>query len=235
MGLEKALTFPVRIQVEDQKLEQVAECHESLKKYFQSEGELPFQVIARVSPVYRNEFGILGYLEFSRMQYGPGKTIPHFMLEHIPAEILLPDNTLKPGNVIYIDQLLGVHEVPESLIKSLETGSRKKSKRAQIFVHDFKINYDSPEDLSKPQFEGIPFEEENYYVAYRPNAHFVDISDKEAFASRVKLDFAIVLKHLFRMQEWLRYAKSQGWNARKLEYSPISADMIKAGSPLLLE
>jgi hypothetical protein len=235
MDLEKVLGFPADIKYEDKALVQVAPAHESLRNYFEYDEELPIQVITRVSPVYRNEFGIFGYVEFSRLQFGPGQEIPRHLLKDVPEEYLSEDDTLKPGNVIHIDALLGIHEVPESTIKNLETGNRKQRKRAQSFVHDFKIKYNSPENISKPQFEGIPFEEENYYVTFRPNSRTIEYENKEEFADIVKLDFAIVLKYLFRMQEWLTYAHSEDWKKKKLEYSSISTDMIKKGSPLLLE
>lgn len=191
-------------------------------------------VIVRASPVYKNESGMYGWVEFARRQALPGDRLANNILSAMPAELRPADGILQSGTKITIDMLIGIIEVPSSLIESLKVGKRRNAGKDKVFANTFKIDYSKPEDLSMPQFQGIPFTEDKYYVCYHPSYQPANISSPEAFIQQTHTALRVTVGYLFRMHEWAMHANSQNWNRTRLEYSEMARRPLPGKEHLLL-
>jgi len=217
--------YPIQVRSGTGLVEQVAKAHSETTDLIERRG---IQSIARVSPVYKNQLGMFGYVEFSLLNWTEGDEVPRLMRDEVPPEAISEDGTLRQGFSLNIDQLLGIIEVPGSIIEGLSKGSRRKGKRDKSFIHSFKIDYDHPESLSRAQLQGIPFEDgEKYFICYHPAAHYTNTADLEVFTNDINRAARIVVGYLFRMQEWVQHAKSQDWQKKALEYSELAAKPIR--------
>jgi len=194
------------------------------------------QVITRISPAYRNQVGMFGFVEFSRSQWSEGDVIPKHAIDSWDKDAVDDELRVKPGYQLSLDALLGVIEVPGSVIEGLKEGKRGRANRDKVFINSFKIQDDYPDDITKSQFEGIPFENgENYYPCFHPPTGPAEMESLDELTQQTGRYLRVVVGYLFRMQEWVNHARSEDWGKTKLEYSEFAERPVigKATLPLL--
>ena len=148
----------------------------------------------RISPLYHNDSGMLGYLEISLVNI---------------CEKNWGEGVFSMGGGI---------DIPESILNAL---TKLNPKLRTDFTRDFKVDERSVENLAISPLLGVDLPESVYFNSYHPSYHTIP-NRINAFYKKYDEDLRIMGGYLSKMHQWVEHAKKGLIGKERINYQGLA-------------
>lgn len=182
---------------------------------------MPKDIQIRVGDFVYNKAGMIGFVEFTRSEF----TAEYLRDLHPEIYREIGD----PDAIVSVNHLLGVIEVPQTVIDALKNVKGRRNRgRLKSFCDSFKVDLTwKEEDLTIPALEGAVLRENVYYPCFHPPAHFARLDDRNLLKEQVYHADDVVKGYLSRMEQWVEHAVSAKFGRERIVYQGIALPPVR--------